>query len=125
MLSTTPLHNIQLWKAVVIDPSTEEGRVRFARLKSKGIIQCENDTLENQVAELAIIRKPSLKDNPMGLANAISATIGEKNWDTYGRWVVFPWNGNAVRLLPPESFIEVRGFQDNNGIDRAVLGQVQ
>ena len=76
MLSTTPLHNIQLWKAVVIDPSTEEGRVRFARLKSKGIIQCENDTLENQVAELAIIRNPSLKDNPMGLANAISAN----NW---------------------------------------------
>jgi molybdopterin/thiamine biosynthesis adenylyltransferase len=118
MLSTAPLHNIQLWKAEVIDPSTEEGRIRFAILKSNGIIHCENDTLENQVAELAIIRNPSLKDNPMGLANAISATIGEKNWDTYGRWIVFPWNGNAVRLLPPESFIEVRTNRNRDRITK-------
>jgi release factor glutamine methyltransferase len=30
-----------------------------------------------------------------------------------------------IMRLMRESFIEVRGFQDNNGIDRAVLGQVQ
>ena len=78
MLPTTPLHNIQLWKAEVIDPSSEEGLIRFATLKSKGLIHSEIDTLESQVVELAIIRNPSLKDNPLGLTKAIGAIIGNK-----------------------------------------------
>ena len=79
MQPTSPLHNIQLWKAEVIDPSSEEGLIRFATLKSKGHIHSEIDTLESQVVELAIIRNPSLKDNPIGLTNAISSIIGNKN----------------------------------------------
>ena len=118
MLPTTPLHNIQLWKAEVIDPSSEEGLIRFATLKSKGLIHSEIDTLESQVVELAIIRKPSLKDNPLGLTKAISKIIGDKKWETYGRWVVFPWNGCAVRLLPPESFVEVRTNRNRDRITK-------
>ena len=64
-----------------------------------------SDTLENQVAELAIIRNPMLKQNPTGLAMAIGDILEGKDWDTYGNWVVFHWIGSAVRLLPEDEFV--------------------
>ena len=77
------------WKAEIIDPSTVEGVNRFSELKLDGSIQTVSDTLENQVAELALIRHPFLKQDPSGLAKAIGEILGENDWETYGCWVVF------------------------------------
>jgi hypothetical protein len=104
------------WKAEIIDPSTSEGLDRFAKLKLDGTIRTVSDTLENQVAELAVIRNPMLKQNPIGLAMTIGKILGDDNWDSYGCWVVFHWNGSAVRLLPESEFIEVRTNRNKNRI---------
>ncbi|PCJ82606.1 MAG: hypothetical protein COA49_00665 [Bacteroidetes bacterium] len=116
MTSTKPIYNEKSWKAEILDPSKEECQIRFATLKSNGTISSEIDTLESQVAELAIIRNPALKHDPSGLATSISQVLGNKNWDTYGRWVVFSWNGCAVRLLPPDDFAELRTNRNRDRI---------
>ena len=104
------------WKAEIIDPSTIEGVNRFSELKLDGSIQTVSDTLENQVAELAIIRNPVLKQDPAGLAKAIGEILVGKDWDTYGCWVVYHWIGSAVRLLPEDEFVEVRTNRNKNRI---------
>jgi tRNA A37 threonylcarbamoyladenosine dehydratase len=116
MPSTLPIYNEKSWKAEILDPSKEEGQIRFSTLKSSGVISSEIDTLESQVAELAITRDPTLKQDPSGLATAISQVIGNKDWDTFGRWVVFSWNKCAVRLLPPDDFAELRTNRNRDRI---------
>ena len=106
------------WKAEIIDPSSVLGVERFAELKLNGTIRTVSDTLENQVAELAVIRNPTLKQNPTGLAEAIGSILHGKDWDTYGCWVVFHWNGAAVRLLGESEFIEVRTNRNKNRITK-------
>ncbi|HIG58388.1 MAG TPA: hypothetical protein EYF95_07175 [Flavobacteriales bacterium] len=106
------------WKAEIIDPSTIEGVNRFSELKHDGSIQTVSDTLENQVAELAIIRNPVLKQDPAGLAKAIGEILVGKDWNTYGCWVVYHWIGSAVRLLPEDEFVEVRTNRNKNRITR-------
>jgi len=106
------------WKAEIIDPSSVEGTKRFSELKLEGTIRTVSDTLENQVAELAIIRNPMLKQNPTGLVKAIGDILEGKDWDTYGSWVVYHWTGSAVRLLPEDEFVEVRTNRNKNRITK-------
>ena len=118
-MSSSDLYTDTLrWKAEIIDPSTVEGVKRFSELKLDGSIRTVSDTLENQVAELAIIRNPMLKQNPTGLAKAIGDILKGNDWDTYGSWVVFHWINSAVRLLPEDEFVEVRTNRNKNRITR-------
>ena len=76
------------------------------------------DSLEDQVAELLIIRQPKLKAQPEKLASEIRREIGPDGWDAYGVWAWFPWRATWVRLLPESAFIEVRTNRNRNKINQ-------
>jgi len=118
MASSDLYDDARNWKPEIIDPSSSEGLKRFSQLKLEGTIRTVSDTLENQVAELALIRHPNLQQDPSGLAKAIGEILGKNDWETYGCWVVFHWLGSAVRLLSEDEFVEVRTNRNKNRITR-------
>ena len=89
MASSDLYDDTRNWKPEIIDPSSSEGLKRFSQLKLDGTIRTVSDTLENQVAELALIRHPLLQQDPSGLVKAIGEILGENDWETFGCWVVF------------------------------------
>ncbi|WP_306642136.1 ThiF family adenylyltransferase [Sanyastnella coralliicola] len=65
------------------------------------------DTIEDQVAELVQMRRPSYawKENEVTLA--VRARLGE-NPEQYGVWVYYPWRNAMVHLLDEAEYREVR-----------------
>lgn len=104
------------WQPEVIEPGSAPGQARLLALRASGTIHEEWDTLDAQLAELAIVRNPQIKGNPAAIAEEVERELSEKGRDGYGVWIHYPWRGHLVRVLPKSAFIEVRTNRNNNRI---------
>jgi len=139
------------WKVSATDQSEDALEVAKANAKSVATsVEFSHgswlEAVPGQVFDLIISNPPYVEDNDPHLINLqfepISALIsGADGLDDIrmiieqapkqlnsGGYLLLEHGYNQQRKimrLMRESFIEVRGFQDNNGIDRAVLGRIQ
>ena len=96
------------WRPEVFRLAQPEDRKRLEDVRREGKVKEEVDTLENQLAELVIVRNPQLSGNPEAFGRAVRAELGESGWEGYGAWVLYPWSGTLVRTLDEAGFVEVR-----------------
>ena len=66
------------------------------------------DTIESQLKELAIIENPKLKAEFSENDKLFKRYLDDKNIDSYGNWIYYPWLNTMVRLLEKNDFIKVR-----------------
>jgi hypothetical protein len=66
------------------------------------------DRLKQQVCELIASRAPEQRLSGAALQLAADALIAAYGGDDFGCWVLFPWRGMLVRLLPELEFAELR-----------------
>ncbi len=71
------------------------------------------DQLDNQVGELVKALNPSKSFSEKELSTLVSQFFIDRERDTYGNWIYFPWKHVLVRLLPEEDFIRVRTQRNN------------
>jgi len=110
--------NTHLWKPEILDLAVESDRIRLETLRAAGRILEEYDTLDAQVAEWAVCHHPPAKHDPSLLASTLGTLMQDKDWDTFGVWVHYPWSGRLVRLLPEDAFVEVRTNRNREKITR-------
>ena len=91
-------------------------RLRHEQLRSAGEVREVCDTLEDQLMELLVTRKPSLKQDPTALAGEVEAYIQGRDWEACGVWVWYPWRQTMVHVLGEEDFIELRTNRNRNRI---------
>jgi len=91
------------WRPVVFDPADAEDRRRLEELVSSGRVWETSDTLQAQLCDLAMARRPGNKRDA-----DVDRILAGVPLSEYGRWVYYPWSGRLVRLLPPGPFRELR-----------------
>lgn len=110
--------NSHLWKPEILELAVESDRIRLETLRESGRILEEYDTLDAQVAEWAVCHHPPAKHDPSLMASTLGTLMKDEDWDTFGVWVHYPWSGRLVRLLPEDTFIEVRTNRNREKITR-------
>ncbi|HEX6244266.1 MAG TPA: ThiF family adenylyltransferase, partial [Polyangiales bacterium] len=70
------------------------------------------DELCAQVAELVHSRSPTQKRDPRRDTELYAGFLSERDADSYGRWVYFPWRRCLSRILPEAEFLELRSARN-------------
>lgn len=110
-------HN-HLWQPEILDLSSASDKTRWESLQASGAVLEVYDTLDAQVAEWAVCHEPSAKHDPTLLANTLASLMADRDWDTFGVWVHYPWSGRLVHVLPEEAFVEVRTNRNREKISK-------
>ncbi|GIJ72135.1 Rv1355c family protein [Virgisporangium ochraceum] len=67
-----------------------------------------HDTITDQLAELVTGRSPQLSARPDLVTSAVADHLAGVPAAEYGTWVLYPWIGRLVHVLPEAEFREVR-----------------
>lgn len=89
------------------DPGDDADSATIERLLVDGSVRERHDWLARQLADLADARARRRLDERERAAT-IKAILGDTPLEHYGRWVLYPWSGRLVRLLPRAEFRELR-----------------
>lgn len=106
------------WRPELFLPSRDEDRLALEALFGTGKVREVRDTIDAQLAELAMCREPGLARDPQALRDATRTQLaGAEPWE-YGTWAWFPWSGALVHVLPREEFRMVRTDRNRGRIER-------
>lgn len=115
------------WRPRIYNPAIEEDRCLLDELRGQGRLWQVKDTLWAQLADLATTRLPGLKSRPRDIAAHVSELTDGVSLEQYGRWVLYPWSGLLIHLLPPDQFRELRLDRNRHKLtsqDQERLGDV-
>jgi hypothetical protein len=76
------------------------------------------DTIERQLADLALVRLPSAHRSAERDRFAEQAAASKGARASYGVWVYFPWEAKAVHLLAPDDYFDVITNRNQDKITR-------
>lgn len=76
------------------------------------------DTIERQLADLALVRLPSPHQSAERDRFAEQAAVSEDARALYGVWVYFPWECKVVHLLGPDDYFDVITNRNQDKITR-------
>ena len=65
------------------------------------------DTIERQLADLALVRQPSALQSADRQRFVEQAVASKEARASCGAWVYFPWESKAVHLLGPDEYFDV------------------
>ena len=106
------------WQPLVLNPASAEDRERLALLRASGHVWKLNDTLAQQVRDLAVTRLRREPSSPGALGRCEREITDGRPLDLFGRWVYYPWSGQLVHLLPPAEFRELRLDRNRHKVTR-------
>jgi molybdopterin/thiamine biosynthesis adenylyltransferase/nitroreductase len=89
-----------------------------ARLARGEVREC-CDAIEAQLAELVRSREPGGKLGDDDVAQRIAALLDGRSSAEYGVWVLYPWAGRVVHVLPQRELFELRTDRNRHKIDAA------
>ncbi|MFC5625311.1 Rv1355c family protein [Algoriphagus winogradskyi] len=112
MLSSTQFHLDDQVFPLIFTPSDFSDSLIFRELYDSPQITII-DLLEDQVSELIKANNPSKSFTEAELSSLVIQFFVERDRESYGNWVYFPWKKALVRLLPEEDFIKVRTQRNN------------
>ena len=95
------------YRPIILSPASHEDSNKMAALK-KGRLTMVSDTIEGQVAELIKINHPTERFSPEVLQRKVNEFFEEKDKETFGVWVYYPWRNSLVRILEERDFIQLR-----------------
>ena len=95
-----------------------EGAAELTTLLASGRVRTVQDTIEDQMDELAQCLRPDVRHTPLSLAQARRELCGPLPTWRYGSWVLYPWAGALVHVLPKAEFRLVRTDRNRNKITR-------
>ncbi|MCH9686672.1 MAG: Rv1355c family protein [Deltaproteobacteria bacterium] len=105
------------WRPRVFDLARAADAEALTALLDAGRVRSVHDELMDQLRDLAEARRPGTKGEP--LEQAALALLGETPAEQYGVWVLYPWSGALVHLLPPSQFRELRTNRNRHKITHA------
>lgn len=73
------------------------------------------DRLDDGLRELLAVRMPALESGSATFD--MQFKVFKNQFRSEGVWVVYPWRGEAVRVLPPEEYFAVRTGRNRNVIN--------
>ncbi|MDQ3744969.1 MAG: ThiF family adenylyltransferase, partial [Acidobacteriota bacterium] len=77
------------------------------------------DTIERQLADLALVRLPSAKRSAERCRFVEQAMASKGAPASYGTWVYFPWEAKVIHLLDADDYFEVITNRNQDKITRA------
>lgn len=88
------------------------------KLIESGQVVFIHDELYGQLHELIKMKTPSVKIKQEDYATLISNHLNERDIETYGVWVFYPWSRRLVHMLDKDEFIQVRTNRNQYKITR-------
>src|ERR1043165_2861388 len=76
------------------------------------------DTIERQLADLALLRLPSAHQSAERSSFVEQALASQGARSSYGNWVYFPWESKVVHLLGPDDYFDVITNRNQDKITR-------
>ena len=76
------------------------------------------DTIERQLADLALVRLPSATQSAERSRFVEQAMASKGARASYGAWVYFPWEAKVVHLLEPDDYFDVITNRNQDKITR-------
>lgn len=105
------------WQPVLFTPTVAADREALTALLDSGQVREVHDTIDAQIDELIRSREPWLKPDEDLAQRRDDQLGGLSDWE-YGTWVLYPWSGRLVHVLPREEFRLVRTDRNRGKIER-------
>lgn len=96
----------ECWHAVLVDACPVADRATLREVCTAHGIRVV-DTIDRQLAELALTRDPAPDRGAARAAFVQQCLPVEGGHDAYGYWAWFPWMFAIVHVLPPEEYFDV------------------
>ena len=85
-----------------------DGMAALRELLGSGRVRAVHDQIDEQLIELVVARRPSLRSDREAIRLAVDAVLdGVPAW-RFGAWAWYPWSGRLVHVLPQDLFRRVR-----------------
>lgn len=108
LLDTLPRPDTLAWTPHLFDVQVESDRRRLRGLIEAGSVRSCHDTIGDQLGELLSNRHAGTKLTPADLAALVDDHLDGRMLADYGMWVLYPWSGRLVHVLPLAELREVR-----------------
>ena len=95
------------YRPIILSPKSSEDVAILNGIKGQSATQI-TDSIESQVAELIKTKNPARLFSPEALQEQVEDFFCEKDRETFGVWVYYPWRNSLVRLLEEEDFVALR-----------------
>jgi tRNA A37 threonylcarbamoyladenosine dehydratase len=105
------------WRPRIFDLSRHKEKLAFDSLKKRGAIRNVIDDYDEQLREYFQILHPDLVRAPdfeNRFGEYIERIQKKNTGESWGRWVYYPWNSTAVRVLENAAFQTVRTARNRN-----------
>lgn len=106
-------------RPLIFDLSRPEDRDRLAQIEEAGRVHRRHDAIRLQLDELVRTRARGRALEPAALEARALAILEGRPLDAYGRWVLYPWSGALVHVLPEDAFRELRSDRNRHKITDA------
>jgi nitroreductase len=100
------------WRPRLFRAGRDDDRRRLQELLDAETDVLVASTIRTQLAELAEVRDPGVKDDEEERERRVAALLDGRDIDEYGCWVHFPWSRQVVQVLPEPEFHEVRASRN-------------
>jgi molybdopterin/thiamine biosynthesis adenylyltransferase len=108
----------RVWRPIIFDPAVPDDARELAFLRDSDRVWRTTDTLEQQLHDLAETRLRGKSPSAAELAICEREISGGAALAEFGRWVLYPWSGRLVHLLPPAEFRELRLDRNRHKVTR-------
>ncbi len=108
----------QVTHPLIFDVSQAGDAAALRRLIEAGQALALHDTYDEQLRDLLAARNPSVKPSRDEATALVERHLGGRPIETMGRWILFPWSGRLVHLLPPDELFELRTDRNRLKITR-------
>lgn len=95
------------YRPVILSPKSSQDVALFNKIKADSATWV-TDTIESQVAELIKTDNPARFYSTESLREEVAGFFRERDKETFGIWVYYPWRNSLVRILEEEDFIKLR-----------------
>ena len=106
------------WRPLILDFALPADRERLAAVAASGGVFSRHDTIDEQLRELVACRHPAEDLDRAALDQRVAAHLAGRPSAEHGRWILYPWSGRLVHLLPEDEFNELRSDRNRDKITR-------